>query len=133
LLPDQGRVIAKPFLPGDEIFPDGSSRTDVILGRIMSMSETAVAATLRSATADFVGRHHDLNAVLKRHFTMVAARLDDPTAISDNRRRLIGTYFTHEYSIEGAALGNPSIVAAPDQADLGDGEGWTTEPVILGA
>jgi predicted GH43/DUF377 family glycosyl hydrolase len=38
------------------------------------------------------------------------------------RRQLIGAYFTHEYSIEAAALGNPSIVAAPDQSALGVGE-----------
>ena len=31
---------------------------------------------------------------------------------------MIGAYFTHEYSIEGAALFNPSIVPAPDQSGL---------------
>ena len=72
---------------------------------------------------EFVGRHRDLDAVLDRNFEMVAGRLDDPAALSDDRRRLIGAYFTHEYSIEGAALGNPSIVAAPDQTGLGDGAG----------
>ena len=35
---------------------------------------------------------------------------------------MIGAYFTHEYSIEAAALGNPSIVAAPDQSGLAAGE-----------
>ena len=34
------------------------------------------------------------------------------------RGRLIGAYFTHEYSIEAAALGNPSIVVAPDQSGV---------------
>ncbi len=121
LLPDPRRVITKPFLPGEETFPDGSSRIDVVLRRIMAMPETDVTATLRSAAAELVGRHRDLDGVLERNFEMVAWRLDDPAALSADRRRLIGTYFTHEYSIEGAALGNPSIVAAPDQTGLGDG------------
>ena len=34
----------------------------------------------------------------------------------------MGAYFTHEYSVEAAALFNPSIVLAPDQSDLGAGE-----------
>ena len=113
VLPDPHRVITKPFLPGEETVPDGASRIDVALRRIMAMPETVVA-TLRSAVAEFVGRHRDLDGVLERSVALVAERLDDPSALSDDRRRLIGAYFTHEYSIEGAALGNPSIVAAPD-------------------
>jgi len=36
----------------------------------------------------------------------------------DAYTRLIGAYFTHEYSIDAAALGNPSIVAVPDQSGV---------------
>ena len=35
---------------------------------------------------------------------------------------LIGAYFTHEYSVEAAALFNPSIVLHPDQRHLGPGQ-----------
>ena len=42
--------------------------------------------------------------------------------LSVERRLLIGAYFTHEYSIEAAALSNPSIVPAPDQEGLAPGE-----------
>ena len=122
LLPDPHRVITRPFLPGEETFPDGSSRIDVVLRRIMAMPETDVVSTLRSAAAEFVGRHKDLDAVLERNFVLVAGRLEESGSISDDRRRLIGAYFTHEYSIEGAALGNPSVVAAPDQSGLDVGE-----------
>ena len=41
--------------------------------------------------------------------------------LSLDRLHLIGAYFTHEYSIEAAALGNPSIVPAPDQSGLEPG------------
>jgi len=122
LLPDPLRVITKPFMPGEETYPDGSSRIDLVLRRVMAMPETEVVATLGSAAAEFVGRHRDLDSALERNFAMVAGRLDDPAALSDDRRRLIGAYFTNEYSIEGAALGNPSVVAAPDQSGLAEGE-----------
>jgi predicted GH43/DUF377 family glycosyl hydrolase len=56
------------------------------------------------------------------NFAVVADRLDLPDDLSEARRQLIGAYFTHEYSIEAAALGNPSMVAAPDQSGLGRGE-----------
>ena len=122
LFPDPRRVITKPFLPGEEMFPDGSSRIEIVLSRILAMREHEVAATLQAAAAEFVGRHRDLDAVLQSNFDIVAGRLDDPEALSNERRQLIGAYFTHEYSIEAAALGNPSMVASPDQSGLGDGE-----------
>ncbi len=122
MLPDARRVIAKPFLPGEQIFPDGSSRIGVVLRRILAMSDAEVSATLTATIADFGNRHGDLDGVLDRHFALVVDRLDDPDALTCERRQLIGAYFTHEYSVEAAALGNPSAVVAPDQSGLDDGE-----------
>lgn len=42
--------------------------------------------------------------------------------VSEFRKLLVGSYFTHEYSIESAAFFNPSIVEDPDQSDLEEGE-----------
>ena len=44
-VPDPRRVITKPFLPGEEIYPDGSSRLQVVLERVMALSEREVADT----------------------------------------------------------------------------------------
>ncbi len=41
--------------------------------------------------------------------------------VSEQRRLLIGSYFLAEYSLESAALFNPSIVPHPDQSDLAPG------------
>jgi len=128
LQPDPRRVITKPFVPRDDVFPDGSTRMQVILGRIMAMSDADVVRTLGEAMALFAGRHRDLDAILERGFGVVEAHvahhglgmLDGPLAI--DRRRLIGAYFTHEYAVEAAALGNPSIVVGPDQSGLAPGE-----------
>jgi predicted GH43/DUF377 family glycosyl hydrolase len=46
--------------------------------------------------------------------------LTDET-LSEQRELLIAAYFTHEYSLEAAALFNPSIVPHPDQSDLPTG------------
>ncbi|HYN34234.1 MAG TPA: glycoside hydrolase family 130 protein [Ilumatobacteraceae bacterium] len=125
LAPDARRVIAKPFLPGEEVYPDGSSRLRLVLDRIMGMSEQVVIETLVAARRNFAGRHRDLDAILERNARIVAARLGEietvDASFSLDRLHLIGAYFTHEYSIEAAALGNPSIVAAPDQSGVESG------------
>ena len=122
LVPDCRRVITKPFLPGEQIFPDGRSRIEVVMNRIMAMPEGDVTSTLEQVVANFAGRHRDLEAVIEDNFALVSDRIDLPDAISSKRKQLIGFYFTHEYSIEAAALGNPSIVAAPDQTGLSSGQ-----------
>jgi predicted GH43/DUF377 family glycosyl hydrolase len=121
LLPDPTRVIARSFVPGDHVHPDGSTRIDVVLRRILAMSDAEVTITLGETVADFAHRHRDFEALIERHFAVVADRIGDVTALSSERRRLIGAYFTHEYSVEAAALGNPSMVEAPDQSGIADG------------
>lgn len=122
LMPDPARVITKPFLPGAMHFPDGRSHLEVVLGRVLALPESDVVATLEAAARDFAGRHRDFEAVLETSFAIIADRFELPESLSASRQLLIGAYFTHEYSIEGAALGNPSIVQAPDQSALGSGD-----------
>ena len=122
LVSDPRRVITKPFLPGEEVFPDGRSRIEIVLERILALPEHVVVATLRATSQEYAGRHPDLNAVFEDNFAIVAERPELAVPLSEERRLLIGAYLTHEYSIEAAALGNPSMVAAPDQSGLGAGE-----------
>ena len=120
--PDTRRVITKTFLPGERIFPDGHSRAAVVIRRILAMPEAEVVSTLAATMDRFTHRHRDLATILERNFDVVAHHIDDSGSLSPDRRHLIGAYFTHEYSIEAAALGNPSIVPAPDQSGLDPGE-----------
>lgn len=122
LVPDARRVIAKPFLPGEEVFPDGRSRIEVVVRRILAMDESAVRATLRAVHEEFEGRHRDFDAMLQANFEIVAGRVEIADDLSSERELLVGAYFSHEYSIEAAALGNPSMVLAPDQSGLGPGD-----------
>ena len=121
-VPDPHRVITKVFLPGEHIFPDGHSRAKLVIERILAMPEAEVASTLAATQHQFEARHRDLTAVLERNFGIVAHHIDNPGGLSQERQHLIGAYFTHEYSIEAAALSNPSLVPAPDQSGLNPGE-----------
>jgi predicted GH43/DUF377 family glycosyl hydrolase len=121
LLHDPSRVIAKPYLPGEEIFTDTGTRAGLLMARILALPEEEVARVLGETLAAFGGRHRGFEAVLERHFGLVAHRVGE-MALSRERRLLIGAYFTNEYSVEGAALFNPSLVLAPDQTGLDPGD-----------
>jgi predicted GH43/DUF377 family glycosyl hydrolase len=118
---DPSRVITQPFVPGEEILAEGESRVDVVMGRIMSMSEAEVHETLEQTLASFEHRHRNLAETLEQNFALVAHHLSHPGQLSRERRLLMGAYFTHEYSIEGAALFNPSMVPAPGESVGADG------------
>jgi hypothetical protein len=112
LAPDPLRRIAKPYLPADQGGREGVSRVEAMIERILALPPEQIERTLNRVRAGFVGRHADLDGVLNRGFSAVAHVLHDPAGLSDDMRRVIGAYFVHEYSIEGAALTNPSIVPA---------------------
>jgi predicted GH43/DUF377 family glycosyl hydrolase len=122
LKPDPSRVIARLFLPGQEITARGISRADEVIQRVLSMTETEVADTLAATLSRFADRHHDLRATLAENFALVEHRAPTGSDATTAQRDLIGAYFTQEYSVESAALFNPSMVAHPDQAGLAAGE-----------
>ncbi len=122
LRPDPGRVITRLFVPGQELLANGESRAAAVIDRILALPDDEVAATLEATLESFGGRHRQLKEVLEHHYHLVAHRLNARIPLSSERRLLMGAYFTNEYSVEGAALFNPSMVLHPDQSDLGPGE-----------
>jgi predicted GH43/DUF377 family glycosyl hydrolase len=112
---DPRRVIAKSYLPGEEIAPgSAASRAGQLMERILAIPDVEVSGLLEQTLASFSGRHKRFEELLEHNFTLVAHHAGG-TSLSRERRLLVGAYFTHEYSVEGAALFNPSIVLAPDQ------------------
>jgi predicted GH43/DUF377 family glycosyl hydrolase len=121
LLPNPARVIAKPFLPGeDPAAPE--TRVARLLRVVCGMPGEQIEQLLAGLRADYADRHRDLAAVWERSFEVVAEQLDDGVEPSTDRRLVMGAYFTHEYAIEAAALFNPSIVPAPDQSGVAPDE-----------
>ncbi|RZJ65009.1 MAG: glycosidase, partial [Flavobacterium sp.] len=75
---------------------------------------------------DFSKRHRNITKKLLSHCQRVRRYIDmaggDYEKLDDFTKLLIGSYFTHEYSIESAAFFNPSIVPDPDQSNLEEGQ-----------
>ncbi len=115
LLPDARRVLAKPYLPGEETILPGESRAHLLMARILAIPETQLKALNAEILLRFEKRHHAFRELIARQFDSVAHYVEAPHLLSEERRLLIGAYFTHEYAVEAAALFNPSIVLSPDQ------------------
>jgi predicted GH43/DUF377 family glycosyl hydrolase len=112
LRPDQSRVLLRPFRHED---PERSRR---IIARIMSLPEDHVGPLLDEVSAEFSQRHLRIHRSFLERFEQVRDFLSNDEEISEQRKLLIGSYFVCEYSLESAALFNPSIVPHPDQSDL---------------
>ena len=82
------------------------------------MTEDEVSQKLDEVIREFGNRHHKLNPFFLRRFDQVKAQLLTDEPLSDARKLLLGAYFTMEYSLESAALFNPSMVWHPDQTNL---------------
>jgi predicted GH43/DUF377 family glycosyl hydrolase len=119
LYPDKNRVIARYFYNGDQ-------RAREIIRKVIHLSDEEVQAALHQTLREFSKRHRNISKLFKRHFNnllFLFADLDiDPARISEERKLLIGSFCTHEFSVEAAALFNPSIVEDPDQSGLSNGE-----------
>jgi len=115
LQPDQSRVLLRQFSPGN------AERTGGILARILAIPEDHVRAILDEVTAEFSQRHHDIHRLFLERFEQMRQLVPALPSLCEERRMLIGSYFLAEYSLESAALFNPSIVPHPDQTDLAPG------------
>jgi predicted GH43/DUF377 family glycosyl hydrolase len=112
LKPDQSRVLLRPFSPGDP------QRIERIITRIMSLPESRVGLLLNEVSSEFSQRHEQIHKLFLERFEQIRELRLMNEEISEQRRLLIGSYFLAEYSLESAALFNPSIIPHPDQTDL---------------
>jgi predicted GH43/DUF377 family glycosyl hydrolase len=119
--PDARRVVVKLFVPGEDA-QVVQNRASSLIERILQLDEDETARLLEEVLARFAGRHHDILGVFQHHYELVQHRVPAEIELSPTARTLIGAYFSHEYSIEAAALCNPSMVPHPDQADLEPGQ-----------
>lgn len=117
--PDSKRVIARFFF-------NGNDRAKEVLKRVMDITEDEAFGIVSPLLQEYSKRHRNITRVLNRHCAklkgLIAELEIDYDSLTVYRKLLIGSYFTHEYSIESAAFFNPSIVDDPDQTELEDGE-----------
>ena len=112
---ESSRVITRPHIPGDK------ARTKVLIDRVSKLSDEDVQHLLEAVIQDFSGRHRNFREVLQRNFGRIAEHVPKSLSLSFEKQLLLGTYLTAEYSVEAAALFNPSIVVHPDQKGVKKG------------
>jgi predicted GH43/DUF377 family glycosyl hydrolase len=115
LKPNSTRVVIRPFEPTNP------QRFERIIARVQSLSESQVDEMLAEVMREFRDRHHKILQFLLYRFEQVKGFLLTDLNLSENRRSLIGAFFTQEYALESAALFNPSMVWHPDQSGLAEG------------
>jgi predicted GH43/DUF377 family glycosyl hydrolase len=113
--PNLKRVLLRPFTPG------GSQRVARIIERILSLTEEETVFLLTQVSIEFRERHQHIRKLFLERFEQLREILPPNTEPSEQQRLLIGSYFLAEYSLEAAALFNPSIVPHPDQTGLPTG------------
>jgi len=116
--PDASRVIPRFFGADD-------AKTRRRIARVLTLDRDEVSRLLGYLKHDYEDQHTDIEDVWRKHFARVESflpdNLDVGNDLDENHKLLIGAYFTMEYSIESAALFNPSMAAARDQSGLPQG------------
>jgi hypothetical protein len=115
LKPDQSRVLFLPFKLERE------EQILKIIARVMSLTTDEVDNEIEEVCKEFGDRHNNLYEYYLKRFDQISSYLISDRELKKNRKMLIGAYFTQEYSLESAALFNPSIVLHPDQSNLPKG------------
>lgn len=117
--PDSGRVIARYFFNGEE-------RAVELIKKILELDSDTVFGIISPLLQDFSKRHRNITKKLLKHCDKVKHYIGvaggDFEKLDEYTKLLIGSYFTHEYSIESAAFFNPSIVPDPDQTNIEEGQ-----------
>lgn len=112
---DNSRVITLPHVPSK------IPRINNIIKRVLQFSEAEAEKQLEKTLHLFEDRHRNLEYLLMRHYDRISEYVVKKDIITKTQKLLLGAYFTMEYSIESAALFNPSIVLHPDQSLLPEG------------
>lgn len=117
LSPDFKKVIPRFFNTGDE-------RSLALIHKVLQLSDKEAEDTLLRVFDEFSTRYRNIEVIFEKHFDLIRHLLPEKEqlTLSKQRKLLIGSYFTMEYSLEAAALFNPSIVEDPDQSGTATGE-----------
>jgi len=97
------------------------ARFRAILERFGQLSEEEMSRLWQQTTGDFAHRHRNYKERLLSHFHKLERQLGANLQLSNREKLLLGTLASEEYSIQAAALFNPSIVPHPNQDGLSKG------------
>jgi predicted GH43/DUF377 family glycosyl hydrolase len=93
-------------------------RTKKIIRMVLSLSDEETNKILNNVFSEFSRRHKSFEEILMNNYSKVKKFVPHLNKLSSDQKLLIGAYFSKEYSINSAALFNPSMVPHPDQSNL---------------
>ena len=112
---ESSRVITRPHIPGDR------ARIKRLIMQVLKLSDDDVHHLLEDVFHEFSARHRNFREALERNFERISENVPTRLTLTAEQRLLLGAYVTSEYSVEAAALFNPSIVPHPDQKGVDKG------------
>ena len=115
LRPDNSRMLLRPF------HPESDQRAREMIRRILSMSASEMEGGSQKIMQHFSHEHNGIDAIFTNRCRQLGHLLPEATEPSPLQSLLIGAYFMSEYSLQSAALFNPSIVPHPDQEGVPSG------------
>lgn len=112
---ESSRVITRLHIPGDK------ARTLDLINRVAKLSDEDVHQLLEDVIHNFSSRHRNFRGALQSNFKCIAQHVPASISLSPEHQLLLGAYVTSEYSVESAALFNPSIIPHPNQKGVNKG------------
>lgn len=113
--PDNSRVIVRAFIPDDHRL------IARIINRALTLSTTEIADRLKELHRLFDFRHPALTSNWENNYAHVRQFIEAGEKLTPEQQLYLGALFSGEYTLESAALFNPSIVPHPDQSNTPDG------------
>jgi len=116
LYADPKRVITLPSL-----YP-GLDRIKRIYQRIADLSNEEADSLMQEINSQFGHRHKNIESIYLDNYNFFKEHYVSSPELSGIKKLLLGASLTKEYSIQSAALFNPSMVPHPDQSGLKNGQ-----------
>ena len=101
---------------------NNTGRLHRLIDTVLAIPEDELPSLYSEIKYSFSFRHRNFEYYLKLNFKKVQPVLPRDQEISELRSLVMGAYFSKEYSIQAAALFNPSMVVHPNQNGLKEGE-----------
>lgn len=98
------------------------NRAEKVIQRVLKLTEEEVEIMYGELLREFNHRHKDLSSAFLKFYGSICDLVPLNLELSEKRKLLLGAHFAKEYSIQSAALFNPSIVPHPNQENLEEGE-----------
>ncbi len=97
----------------------GTDRIQHVIQKLEKLSQQESEELMKNIMHEFGNRHRNIEQIFLNHYRRTALQYGKSLShFRQEKQLLLGAFFTKEYSIEAAALFNPSMVPHPNQTGL---------------